>query len=148
MSLTTLVYITDPCNEQLVFLKCREIIGIPAEHVFEVRPEDCYANGERIHSEPGGFASALDVTHDHGEPITRLPGEVGLNGPEPTACVIVRLDTTYGYADKGPGCDAVHDEIIGRLGEWLNEHDWWAQNEYTQEWFHRSIPYQKAEATQ
>lgn len=156
MTLATSIHIGAPVNEQLVFLKCREIIGIPAEHPFKIHDEGLgWADGEWIGSMPGGFRSALDVTHNHGQPLTPDCGEwcddpCEYHAEQPVAYVDVRLDTTYGYhrAGTGQGCNDVHNEVVQRLGDWLDSigvTEWSAHNEYTGEWHFRAQPYKEGE---
>lgn len=148
MTLATSVHIQAPINHQLVFLKCREIIGIPAEHPFQIHADKGlgWKDGEWIASVPDGFRSALDVSHNHGQPLTTSCDEwcetpCDYHANIPPAYIDVRLDTTYGYRDEnGWGCSDVHRDIVAKLGAWLDEQgvNWWAQDEFTGEWHERT----------
>lgn len=149
MTLSTSIHIGAPVNPELVFLKCREIIGIPAEWPFTIiEPGLCWGNGHWIASQPGGFRSALDVSHAAGSPLAHDLDDPSLDAEDlayyaalPVAFVDVRLDTTYGYRSGiGETCGDVHREVCARLGEWLDGQgvDWWAQDEYTGDWHHRT----------
>ncbi len=147
MTLATHLYISVPVNPQIVFLRARDVIGIPAEHPFSIEPESGlgWRDGEWIRSHPGGFRSALDVSHNHGALLTEDCGEwcdqpCDHHAGKPLAYVDMRLDTAYGYrGPNGESCDDVHREVVGRLGEWLDEQGipWWSNDEYTGEWRER-----------
>jgi hypothetical protein len=149
VTLATQVNIQEPINYQIAFLKAREIIGIPAEHPFSTHEGALgWAGGEWVRSVPGGFRSALDVSHNHGAPLVPdcSPGgwcddPCEYHGSEPLAYVSVRLDTAYGYhGPSGETCSDLHREITAKLGAWLDEQgvNWWAQDEYTGEWYERT----------
>ena len=147
MTLSTSIRIADPVNPELVFLKAREIIGIPAEHPFTIGDKGLgWDNGVWIASRPDGFRSALDVSHAHGDLLIDECDEYcdtpcDHHAKQPPAYVDVRLDTTYGFrGPNGETCGDVHREVCARLGAWLDEQglDWWAMDEYTGEWHHRT----------
>jgi hypothetical protein len=147
MTLATSVHITSPINPELVFLKARQIIGIPAEHPFKILEDSGlgWDNGIWIASTPGGFRSALDVSHNNGELLKADCDEWCEKPCEyhrdlPLAYVDVRLDTTYGYGEDGMSCSDVHREITAKLGAWLDEQGigWWAQDEFTGIWYERT----------
>lgn len=142
MTLATSILIQAPVNPELVFMQARRIIDIPAEQPFKINePGLGYENGQWIGSEPGGFQSALDVSHANGE---LLANEYDSEWPEPAAYVVVRLDTTYGTGrDGGPTCTDIHNRVVRELGEWLDAQgaNWWANNEFDGTWHERMEPY-------
>lgn len=153
MTLSTSLHIGAPMDYRLVFLKAREAIGIPAEHPFTVHPDEGlgWADGDWVRSHPDGFRSALDVSHNHGKPLTvdcdKWCDDKGADGlcdyhrSVPVAYIDVRLDTTYGYrGPNGEGCSDVHREVTEKLGAWLDEMGvpWACQDEFTGEWHERT----------
>lgn len=148
MTLATRLNISDPVNPELVFLKARAAIGIPAEHPFKI---DRVGGAVSIYSKPDGFCSALVVSHNDGALVAQdcAPG-VTCDDPcdyharMPSAFVEIWLDTTYGY--RGPNgeiCDDVHNEVVASVGAWLMTQgvEWWSHNEYDGSWHHLALPY-------
>lgn len=148
MTLATSIHIQAPLNYQLVFLKARETIGIPAEHPFKVEGDTGlgWDNGQWVRSVPGGFRSALDVSHNNGELLVSECSEwceqpCDYHRDLPPAYIDVRLDTAYGYhGPNGESCSDLHRSIVAQLGAWLDEQgvNWWAQDEFTGEWHERT----------
>jgi hypothetical protein len=153
------MHITEWISPELVFLKARELIGIPAEHPFTIHSENGlgWDNGVWIRSHPDGFCSALDVSHADGTLLVRhcdewceKPCDYHDKPEYPPPYVDVRLDTTYGYlGEDGERCGDVHRRVTAGLGAWLDEQgiDWWCDNEYTGEWAQRTPgPFERSPA--
>lgn len=150
MTLSTNVRIIGEVSPEGLFAKCREIIGIPQEHPFDVERGGFFGDGwVTTWSAMGGFRSMLIVGTSvcgPADPGSRWHDDeycdddcTCLNRTPPCNAQ-VHLDTTYGYRGPEGGCSDVHREITARLGEWLTSIgcDWWAQDEFTGEWHHRT----------
>lgn len=135
--LTTLLAICEPTNPELVFLKARQAIGIPAEHPFE--EDSGYRRGSaRIVSQPAGFDAALKVHTNAGRALLPHPDEAH-NWPS-EVLVLVQFDSC------GGDYRALHDRLVIELGESLSilgVYEWYAFDELNDVWHFRAAPHRK-----
>jgi hypothetical protein len=126
MSLTTWMATKEFFNVELTFMQARLLIGIPAEQPFEVEPQEGDEHDfVRLHSEIGGFNSALDIYHGYGKSKPLFGDE---RPDEQDFLMKIRFDTQYGD-DFNAGF--FHRNLVTRMGDWFMSYgiEWWCETE-------------------
>ena len=139
MTLSTTVRILESdADTRDIFLKMREIIGIPEGHPYE-------DDGHRLISDPGGFMSYLCVSGSgtlSEEELSEL-AESGFSIGPKAWVTCVSLDTAYCASVPGIGRSAaeIHNYIIARLSAAFPDMVFAAHNEFDDTWHYNALPY-------
>jgi hypothetical protein len=110
VSYDTAIRATSEMDWRLLFLKARQVVGIPDEWPFQVEDDtvDIWAD-----SIPGGFDAAV---HSYANHYVALPYDDEDEGPRP-AIAEVRFVTDLGGMKDAP---AQHARYARELGAWLD----------------------------
>lgn len=150
MTLSTNVRIIGDVSPEALFAKALEIVGIPPDQPFKIEPDFCDDSDWILtRSQPGGSRAILYMFSRRGEAAQfgaryhdeHCEPDCRCLVATPPCNLVVDLDTAYAYTDdEGRSCSDLHRDLTAELGEWLDSIgcDWWAQDEYWGEWFHRT----------
>lgn len=136
MTLTTRVRIADPINPERVFrVALDQLVGRCAHVETRTMEHGGWRGRMVVETVPGqGLSAWLSVRWDQDSPLSK--DEDG----EPDGCVEVVWDTGYDYDGPEGGCEALHRDLSGRLGAWLDGLGvgWHGYDEHTGRWYVRS----------